>query len=226
MENCKWRTGAVKLISDKVLEELKDNNDICVESATKSVLERMGEKVDREFLAACMVGFGSYIDSYISKYYRNGIVKGFLDEGISLTVSGRNWNDFKEKHQYGDKLEIISENMSYEEVLENIENSKMVLNVFPWFKNGSHERVASALINGAVCITDENLYTKKFLNNGENAILYDRNNPKMLADRIRYYTENIHEAKKIAEKGQLIGKKYMSVKNNVDILLEKLGLNK
>lgn len=47
MENCKWRTGAVKLISDKVLEELKDNNDICVESATKSVLERMGEKVDR-----------------------------------------------------------------------------------------------------------------------------------------------------------------------------------
>ena len=111
-------------------------------------------------------------------------------------------------------------------MLENIENSKMVLNVFPWFKNGSHERVASALINGAVCITDENLYTKKFLNNGENTILYDRNNPKMLADRIRYYTENIHEAKKIAEKGQLIGKKYMSVKNNVDILLEKLGLNK
>lgn len=224
-DNSDWRTGAVKVISDQVINELKENNNICIEYAIKNVLGRMGEKVDRELLAECMEVFGSYVDAYISKYYRNQIVKCLLDEDILLTVVGRNWNSFKEKFQHGDKLNILSENMTYNEVLECIGNSKMVLNVFPWFKDGSHERVTSALLNGAVCLSDQNEYTKRFLNNEVSAILYDRNEPKHLAKKIKYYLQHEDEANKIAERGRMIAKNNMTVKSNIDILFANLELN-
>ena len=224
-DNSDWRTGAVKVISDQVINELKENNHICIEHAIKNVLRRIGEKVDREFLTECMEVFGSYVDSYISKYYRNQIVKCLLDEDISLTVVGRNWKSFEERYQYGDKLNILSENMTYNEVLECMGNSKMVLNVFPWFKDGSHERVTSALLNGAVCLSDQNEYTKRFLNNEVSAILYDRNEPKHLAKKIKYYLQHEDEANNIAERGQLIAKNNMTVKSNIDILFTNLELN-
>lgn len=167
--------------------------------------------------------FGSYVEEYISKFYRNQIVKSLLDEDISLTVAGRNWNFLKEKYQDGERLRILSENMSYNEVLDCMGNSKMILNVLPWFKDGSHERVTSALLNGAVCLSDQNKYTKSFLDNEVSAILYDRNEPKNLAYKIKYYLQQEDKANEIAEKGRVIARKNMTVQNNVDILLERLS---
>lgn len=106
----------------------------------------MGETVDKQLITECMEVFGSYVDTYICRYYRTCVVKSLLDEGLQITVAGSGWSDFKEKYQYKDSLNILSDNMSYEEVLDCIGNSKIVLNVFPWFKNGSHERVTSALL--------------------------------------------------------------------------------
>ena len=182
----------------------------------------MGETVDNKFLEECMDGFGGYIDTFISRYYRQKIVKKLLDEGISLTVVGSAWEAFAQRYQGAGKLKILSEDMSYEEVLNNMANSKMVLHVFPWFKNGSHERLASALANGALCLTDENLYTKKFLKE-DNAILYDRNKPEELAETIRYYLEHEDEAEKIAQNGKMVAEKYMMTKNTVDILLHEIA---
>lgn len=221
-EHKEWRTGAVKLVSDEAIEYLKGHNERSVDQAVKIVLERMGETVDNKFLEECMDGFGGYIDTFISRYYRQKIVKKLLDEGISLTVVGSAWEAFAQRYQGAGKLKILSEDMSYEEVLNNMANSKMVLHVFPWFKNGSHERLASALANGALCLTDENLYTKKFLKE-DNAILYDRNKPEELAEKIRYYLEHEDEAEKIAQNGKMVAEKYMMTKNTVDILLHEIA---
>lgn len=222
-ENSNWRTGAVKVISDQVIDELKKNNNISTEGAIKNVLERTGEKINNQLIFECMEVFGSYVEEYISKFYRNQIVKSLLDEDISLTVAGRNWSFLKEKYQDGERLRILSENMSYNEVLDCMGNSKMILNVLPWFKDGSHERVTSALLNGAVCLSDQNKYTKSFLDNEVSAILYDRNEPKNLAYKIKYYLQQEDKANEIAEKGRVIARKNMTVQNNVDILLERLS---
>ena len=221
-EHKEWRTGAIKIVSDQAIEYLKNHNEKNVEQAIKEVLERMGEMGDDKFLGECMRGFGSYIDTFISRYYRQKIVKKLLDEGISLTVVGSAWEAFAQSYQGVGKLKILSEYMSYEEVLIKMANSKMVLHVFPWFKNGSHERLASALANGALCLTDENLYTKTFLKE-DNAILYDRNKPEELAEKIRYYLEHEDEAEKIAQNGKMVAEKYMMTKNTVDILLHEIA---
>lgn len=224
-ENTEWRTGAVKVISDLAINELKKNNGISVVQATKNVLEQMGETVDKQLIAECMEVFGSYVDTYICRYYRTCVVKSLLDEGLQITVAGSGWSDFKEKYQYKDSLNILSDNMSYEEVLDCIGNSKIVLNVFPWFKNGSHERVTSALLNGAICLSDQNEYTKKYLKDESSAILYDRNNPQNIAKKIRYYLEHQDEAEEIAQNGKKVAMENMTVKNSVDKILKVIREN-
>ena len=224
-ENTEWRTGAVKVISDLAINELKKNNEISVVQATKNVLEQMGETVDKQLIAECMEVFGSYVDTYICRYYRACVVKSLLDEGLQITVAGSGWSDFKEKYQYKDSLNILSDNMSYEEVLDCIGNSKIVLNVFPWFKNGSHERVTSALLNGAICLSDQNEYTKKYLKDESSAILYDRNNPQNIAKKIRYYLEHQDEAEEVAQNGKKVAMENMTVKNSVDKILKVIREN-
>lgn len=169
--------------------------------------------------------FGSYVDTYICRYYRTCVVKSLLDEGLQITVAGSGWSDFKEKYQYKDSLNILSDNMSYEEVLDCIGNSKIVLNVFPWFKNGSHERVTSALLNGAICLSDQNEYTKKYLKDESSAILYDRNNPQNIAKKIRYYLEHQDEAEEVAQNGKKVAMENMTVKNSVDKILKVIREN-
>ena len=224
-ENTEWRTGAVKVISDLAINELKKNNEISVVQATKNVLEQMGETVDKQLITECMEVFGSYVDTYICRYYRTCVVKSLLDEGLQITVAGSGWSDFKEKYQYKDSLNILSDNMSYEEVLDCIGNSKIVLNVFPWFKNGSHERVTSALLNGAICLSDQNEYTKKYLKDESSAILYDRNNPQNIAKKIRYYLEHQDEAEEVAQNGKKVSMENMTVKNSVDKILKVIREN-
>ena len=224
-ENTEWRTGAVKVISDLAINELKKNNEISVVQATKNVLEQMGETVDKQLITECMEVFGSYVDTYICRYYRTCVVKSLLDEGLQITVAGSGWSDFKEKYQYKDSLNILSDNMSYEEVLDCIGNSKIVLNVFPWFKNGSHERVTSALLNGAICLSDQNEYTKKYLKDESSAILYDRNNPQNIAKKIRYYLEHQDEAEEVAQNGKKVAMENMTVKNSVDKILKVIREN-
>ncbi len=224
-ENTEWCTGAVKVISDLVINELKKNNEISVEQATINVLEQMGETVDKQLIVECMEVFGSYVDTYICRYYRTCVVKALLDEGLQITVAGSGWSVFKEKYQYKDSLNILSDNMSYEEVLDCIGNSKIVLNVFPWFKNGSHERVTSALLNGAICLSDQNEYTKKYLKDESSAILYDRNNPQNIAKKIRYYLEHQDEAEEVAQNGKKVAMENMTVKNSVDKILKVIREN-
>lgn len=225
-ENTEWRTGAVKVISDLAINELKKNNEISVVQATKNVLEQMGETVDKQLITECMEVFGSYVDTYICRYYRTCVVKSLLDEGLQITVAGSGWSDFKEKYQYKDSLNILSDNMSYEEVLDYIGNSKIVLNVFPWFKNGSHERVTSALLNGAICLSDQNEYTEKYLKDESSAILYDRNNPQNIAKKIRYYLEHQDEAEEVAQNGKKVAMENMTVKNSVDKILKVIRENR
>lgn len=223
-ENSEWRTGAVKLITDQVIALLKNNDKISVEQAVKEVLEQLGETVDTQFLEECMIGFGSYIDTYICRYYRLQVVKALLDEGIVLTVTGSGWRDFERNYHGKGKINILSEDMSYDKVLDCMADSKMVLNVFPWFKDGSHERLASALMNGSVCLTDRNEYTDRLLTDDKSAILYDRKKPEELAEKIRYYLVHPDEAEMIANQGKQVAMKYMTAKNCVDMLLK--GIDK
>ena len=57
--------------------------------------------------------------------------------------------------------------------------AKITLNVMPWFKNGAHDRVFNAMLNGSVSLTDGSVYLDDEVLCDDNCIKYDL---KMLRD--------------------------------------------
>lgn len=109
----------------------------------------------RRFISSCV-----YIERIVSSHYREQIVESIARAGISLELYGDGWG----------KCEWISlSNVHYggrvspEEILDKMEESRIVLNTLPWFRDGSHERVFNAMLCGAAAVSETSRYLEETL---------------------------------------------------------------
>ena len=63
-------------------------------------------------------------------------------------------------------------NLNSEGCLRKLCQTKLSLNVMPWFKNGAHDRIFNSMLNGAVCLTDSSIYLDEILHDGKDCVLY------------------------------------------------------
>lgn len=109
----------------------------------------------RQFISSCV-----YIERVVSSYYREKIVGDMAKAGIALTLYGEGWLRCDwlglPNVSYGGRI-------SPKEVLEKMEDSKIVLNTMPWFKDGSHERIFNAMLRGAVVVSETSSYLEEVL---------------------------------------------------------------
>ena len=88
-----------------------------------------------------------------------------------------------------------------EECLYHIQNSKISLNVLPWFRGGPHDRIFNTMLNGAVCLTDSNGYLDMFLEDEVNCIKYSLEKPQEMAQRVMELLSDTERLQKIADAG-------------------------
>lgn len=138
----------------------------------------------------------SQVERYVRVYKRYKLIEKLGESDLSVMCIG-NTKEYSELNKSG-KL-IIKDKIDYQSFLEMMNDSKMVLNITGHLYNGITERILSAMINGAAVVTEEDRFTKKYFDDGENIILYNFNT---VIDKIKYYTENINELEQIALKGQ------------------------
>ena len=138
----------------------------------------------------------SQVERYIRFYKRYKLIKILGESGLSIVCIG-SVQEYGKLNKSG-KL-IIKDKVNYQTLLEMMNDSKMVLNITGHLYNGVTERILSAMINGAVAVTEEDRFTKSNFKDGENIILY---NFDTVIEKIRYHIRNIDELEKIALLGQ------------------------
>lgn len=111
-----------------------------------------------------------FIETNLSSLYRVEIMRQLTEAGITLTVYGNGW---EQTDLYGDPHFICHPPVSFEEGLALMEESKIVLNQMSWFKDGASERIFNAMLQGAVCLTDDSVYLREILTDRQNVIFYD-----------------------------------------------------
>ena len=99
-------------------------------------------------------------------------------------------------------------------------NTKIVINKMPLFLDGSHERVFTAMLNGAVCCTDESGYWKQEFIDGESICFYDFQDLDNLENIIKELLLNLDKAGKIAQNGYDIAIHKHQWKNRAEQILE------
>ena len=147
-------------------------------------------------------------------YYQGKVIEALAASGIHVEIYSSGWEDVAEK--YPDYVHT-HERISPEECIRLICNSKITLNVQPWFKYGAHERIYNAMLNGSVCVTDTSEYLKKYFQNGKNIVFYELNQLDNLVKNVHLLLENPGFAKSIIEnqKKAVVGSAWSNRLHNI-----------
>lgn len=217
-DNEEWMQGALKTIVEQVIDRMLAEDQMTLEEGIASVIHSLGQPDETELTEEIEHTVGWYIDSYLRGYVREQVIRGLLQNHITVTVAGRAWENFRKKlsKAESDRLTVLSEDMPYEAIVHQMAESKIVLNILPWFKNGSHERVIMSTLHGAVCVTDRNCLLEEIYQENESIVFYDWKKPEQLAGQINALLANPSKAAQIAEAGRKITEEHFLVKNTVD----------
>jgi len=110
-----------------------------------------------------------HVDLTYRNQVRERVLESLLASGVKVTCLGNGWeNSLLIKY----KNFIHNSTINFRDAVYEIGNSKICLNISPMFKSGSHERVFTAMLSGAVCLTDENIYLKELFIDGEDILFY------------------------------------------------------
>lgn len=203
-----------------IIKRLIADPSLTIEQAMKKIGKENDCEYSMERKMLQLKVFG-LVDTYIRAYYRQQVIITLAKAGIPLELYG--WKG-KQLEDY-ENVEI-KDSVSIEKMLEICRHRRFVLNVNPWLKDGTQERVFNTMLGKSVCITDENNYLLQQCHHGENVIFYQLDKIEKLPDQIRYYMEHESEAAAIAQEGYILAKKEHTWTKRAEQLADLLDMPK
>lgn len=188
----------------EMIEDLLSNPDQTVEAVVEKYLRREIPQVTEEELKETMQNI-TFLDLYVRYHTRGKVVQTLVDAGIKVCVFGDKWNELECEHK--ENL-IDGDSLFSEECLEKIRNSKISLNVLPWFRDGAHDRIFNTMLNGAVCLTDSNSYLDTMLRDGKNCVIYSLNELEKLPQKVKLLLANPQQMQSITEEAYTLAQSH------------------
>ena len=154
------RNSPEKRICDRSIEYLISHPEDTVESVVEQQCRRADVILSDEELRMFISTYAHIVDRVASSHYREKVVGSIAKAGVPLELygdgwAGCDWVQLPNVH-YGGRV-------TPEEILMKMEDSKIVLNSMPWFRDGSHERVFNAMLCGAVVVSEASKYFEEVL---------------------------------------------------------------
>lgn len=142
-----------------------------------------------------------FIDLYVRNYWRGKIIRTLVNAGIPVDVVGKGWEEL-EDIRCPENLRIHPQTDSVT-CLTMIQQSRVSVNVMPWFKDGAHDRIFNSVLNGAVCISDTSRYLCEELKEGEGICYYELEHLEELPDKVRDLLQNEKKMQDIVAQGRV-----------------------
>lgn len=187
-------------ILQEVIQLILTNPQYSISQAVYTLMREKGAADEHTNLADICPEFHT-VDTYIRRYYRDKVIRTIAEAGVSIDVYGDGW---EQMHLSGDTNLRIHPRIDFKDSLEVTGNSKISLNVMPWFKAGSHDRVFTAMLCGSLCLTDSSSYLEQICTPGENILFYSLEQLDALPNIIKKTLADEKSAALIAEKGQTL----------------------
>lgn len=182
-----------------IINELIEKPHQTVEQVALAHCEReMGKEPNSELRIALSKMI--FIDMYVRNYWRGKVVRTLVDAGIKVDVVGKGWEKLEDvKHPENLILHPQTDSLT---CLEMIKQSKISVNVMPWFKDGAHDRVFNSILNGAVCVSDTSKYLCEELAEGEGVCYYNLENVDKLPIKMKDLLQDEKQMQDIVSRGR------------------------
>lgn len=185
-------------IYENIYKNLIADSDLTIEQALLTTLDRLFLEVPMDSLKV-MLNRSVHLDWAIRMYQRERVVTALAEAGLELYLLGRGWENhpvsgFPNVHRIDDRI-------PYGDTLSYMADAKINLNVMPWFKAGTHDRIFNTLLQHSLPLTDSSLWITETFRDGEDIALFDLKHLEKLPDMARSLLADPVKAEKIIEKG-------------------------
>ena len=163
----------------------------------------------------------SLLDGWVRMVMRERVVTALVEGGVDLHVLGDGWQNCPcagNRHLHS----LSKERIPLADTLAWMENAKINLNVMPWFKAGSHDRVFNAMLRGSVALTDPSSYFQKYFRDGKSIIYYCLKELEKLPEIVHSLLAHPEQAEAIAVNGYEQAEAFTWEKYVEDLLI-KIG---
>lgn len=185
-----------RILQEELMHQLEEHTDWTMEQAFREMI-RMYQMEEAESEIPQDLAALADADLYIRSLYREKVLRILLESGIAVDVYGDYWEQFICRN---DSLLQIHPPCDFQEALHVMENAKIVLNVMPWFKAGSHERIFNALGCRSIVLTDESAYIND-LEQKDGIVTFDLKHLEKLPGLVQEILEHPEESEQQAAAG-------------------------
>lgn len=180
-----------------IIDDLIANPSMGIDTAFEKHLTREMPDISDDDLKECMSKM-IFIDLYVRFYFRGLAVKTLTENGYPIHIYGGGWERFECKKP--DNV-ILGRTVASLGCLEVISDSKISLNVMPWFKEGGHDRVFNSMLNGALSLSDDSIWLRENLEDQKDIVYYSLSGIDQLPSLVDDLLSNPAKMKEIAENG-------------------------
>ena len=174
--------------------------------------------------AAAMEAMINSVNVYARAYVREETVRFIMHSGMPFDIFGFGWDAVAEDAGAGT---VFHPGIPYGELLGLYSDSKLVLNVMPWFKNGSHDRIPAAMLAGAVPVTDHSILLDEWFGAGKAAegtlIFYDIAHPETVPEIMERALADPAMLCRMAGRGYAYASENMTWDNTAETVMDIIG---
>lgn len=139
------------------------------------------------------------LDWMARMYYRGNVIQTLAQSGLEIWLLGRGWENhtsasFPNVHRICDRI-------PFADTLEYLADAKISLNVMPWFKAGTHERLFNSLLQHSLLLTDKSSWIEENFVAGEEIAVYDLEHLEILPEYAAELLSDSRKAEAMIQKG-------------------------
>jgi hypothetical protein len=130
------------------------------------------------------------------------VVQALAANGIPVEIWGDHWEEAAAPYPELIKLHERTSSIECERLTAD---AKISLNILPFFKDGSHERIYLAMLNKTLCVSDKSHYLLEKFEHGRDIVFFNLDQLDVLCDDIKFLLNHPDSA------GQIIQNAYEKV---------------
>ena len=192
-----------KSLIQSVLDILDANNMPLSDNAVKTIMRNM-----------------TPIDWMVRMHYRGKVVEALVDAGLDVHVLGRGWKNHPSAG--AENLHILSDRINLADTFDYMRDARINLNVMPWFKEGTHDRIFNTMLRHSICLTDSSTWIDSHYEDGKDIVLYDLRQLDKLPEIADYWLRHPDEAQTLITNACGKTAQNYTWVNCVDSILESL----
>lgn len=209
-------------------QALEEAAEIALSEKTMSCAMALAQSLDRAvktgfYFDTSQLNFISLLDQlddYVKGKDRLALVNAIKDAKVHIFGHGSE----KWKNYLDDASNVIAhEAVVFEQALELMKQSKVVLNSSPTLKNGIHERALAGIACGALTITNDNIYMGSHFKSDEDIVFYTHSTRDKVNAQVNDYLQNEEKRYGVVERGRNVVMEGHTWDHRAQALVNELG---